>query len=60
MCVVGNKMIFDENGVLIGFNKPVIHSFNKGVTNLDTSVIDKLKASLLFYIIVLLLHVNIG
>ena len=30
MEIVSNKMIFNDNGELVGFSKPVVHSYSKG------------------------------
>ena len=34
--IVANKMIFNKDGVVIGFQEPLIHSANKGVTAIQT------------------------
>ena len=30
MEIVSNKMIFNDSGLLVGFSKPVVHSYSKG------------------------------
>lgn len=52
--VIANKMIFDDNQLLVDFKQPLIHSFNKGVTVLDSNLHDKLKVLHIHSIIMIL------
>ena len=51
--IVANKMIFNKDGVVIGFQEPLIHSANKGVTAVQTCdhLKNKLTVTLLIYLI---------